>query len=487
MEETKTIIRLDGVRKSYDGKVNVIEDLSLDINEGEFVTLLGPSGCGKTTILRMIGGFDKPTEGRIMLDDNDISLLPPNERPVNTVFQKYALFPHLNVYDNIAFGLKLLKKPKDEIDSKVKKVLELVDLEGFEKRSVSTLSGGQQQRIAIARAVVNEPRVLLLDECLSALDYKMRKEMQLELKSMHKRLGITFIFVTHDQEEALTMSDKIVVLADGKVQQVGTPEEIYNEPANVFVADFIGESNIFNGVMSGRKKAAFAGTEFECVDDYEPGKKIEAVIRPEDVTVVGAGQGQLTGEVTSADFKGTFYITFVQCGQYEMEVHCLEHYRPGTTVGLNVLPDNIHIIPYDMTINNFYGIIDGFVDGKGLYLVFKDFSMFVDQHRLYPQSRVSKGRLLDENGEHIDYQGREVIAFYQPEDGDMSDDAKEGDVVGKIVSFYYIGDHYSYTIRTDSELDYVVDDEDLWNQDDKVSVILPKDKMKFRLRQEEAD
>ncbi len=481
MNEANTIIRLNNVKKSYDGKSNVIEDLSLDINEGEFVTLLGPSGCGKTTILRMIGGFDKPTTGEVLLDGSDISALPPNERPVNTVFQKYALFPHLNVYDNIAFGLKLKKMPREEIDRKVREVLELVDLEGFEKRSVGTLSGGQQQRIAIARAVVNEPRVLLLDEPLSALDYKMRKEMQLELKNMHKRLGITFIFVTHDQEEALTMSDKVVVMADGKIQQVGTPEEIYNEPANVFVADFIGESNIFNGVMTGKMKAAFAGSEFECVDDYEQGKKIEAVIRPEDVLVVDPGEGQLTGEVTSADFKGTFYVTFVQCGKYEMEVHCLSHYKPGTKVGLSVLPDNIHIIPYDMTINNFHGVIDGFVDGKGLFLVFDDFSRFVDPYRLYPFARVHRGRLIDEDGEAVDYHGKEVVAFFQPEDAEMSDDEKEGDIVGRIVSFHYIGDHYSYTIRSDHEIDYVVDDEDLWNQDDKVSVLFPKNKMHYRL------
>ncbi|HCM91708.1 MAG TPA: spermidine/putrescine ABC transporter ATP-binding protein [Lachnospiraceae bacterium] len=481
MSVANTIIKLNDVKKSYDGKLNVIEDLSLDINEGEFVTLLGPSGCGKTTILRMIGGFDKPTSGKILIDGSDISDLPPNERPVNTVFQKYALFPHLNVYDNIAFGLKLKKLSRAEITKKVKEVLELVDLEGFEKRSIGTLSGGQQQRIAIARAVVNEPRVLLLDEPLSALDYKMRKEMQLELKNMHKRLGITFIFVTHDQEEALTMSDKVVVMADGKIQQVGTPEEIYNEPANVFVADFIGESNIFNGVMTGKMKAAFAGSTFECVDDYEQGKKIEAVIRPEDVQVVDPGKGQLTGEVTSADFKGTFYVTFVQCGKYEMEVHCLDHYSPGTTVGLSVLPDNIHIIPYDMTINNFHGIIDGFVDGKGLFLVFDDFSRFVDPYILYPHSRVNRGRLIDEDGNPIDYHGRDVIAFFRPEDAEMSDDDKEGDIVGRIVSFHYIGDHYSYIIRSDHETDYVVDDEDLWNQDDKVSVLLPENKIHFRL------
>ena len=286
MSESSTIIELRDVCKSFDDTI-AVENFNLSIQKGEFVTFLGPSGCGKTTTLRMIAGFDLPTSGQILLNGEDISNLPPNKRPVNTVFQRYALFPHLNVYENIAFGLRLKKTEikvtnrkgetvskqvhlsRREIDEKVKRVLDIVDLEGFEKRSVSTLSGGQQQRVAIARAIVNEPEILLLDEPLGALDLKMRKEMQIELKEMHRRLGITFIYVTHDQEEALTMSDKIVVINDGEIQQVGTPTDIYNEPVNTFVADFIGESNIFNGMMTGRLKVKLCGAAFECLDDYE--------------------------------------------------------------------------------------------------------------------------------------------------------------------------------------------------------------------------
>lgn len=450
-----TIIELRNVKKSYDGKTYVIGDFSLDIKEGEFVTFLGPSGCGKTTILRMIGGFDKPTEGEIFLDGKDIAPLPANERPINTVFQKYALFPHLNVYDNIAFGLKLKGMSKSDMDAKVKDALEIVDLEGFEKRSISTLSGGQQQRIAIARAIVNEPRVLLLDEPLSALDYKMRKEMQLELKNMHKRLGITFIFVTHDQEEALTMSDKIVVMADGEVQQVGTPEEIYNEPANVFVADFIGESNIFNGVMEDNKCATFAGALFQTVDDFPKGVKIDAVIRPEDVEIVKASEGQLKGVVSSCDFKGTFYITFVQCGQYEMEVHSLKQYFEGDEVGLSVAPDMIHIIKYDDSINHFDGKVTS-IDGDMVSITFADMLINEKVATVFGQDSAVPDASLD--------------VYFEPTDATLSDDINNGGVIGTIVSFYYIGDHYSYTVRTDSENDYVVDDEYLWNQGDKVSI-----------------
>ncbi len=481
MENRKTLIELKNVRKSYDGKTNVIEDISLEILEGEFVTLLGPSGCGKTTILRMIGGFDTPSDGQILLDNSDISLLPPNKRPINTVFQKYALFPHLNVYDNIAFGLKMRNVSKEETDKLVKEALELVDLEGFEKRSINTLSGGQQQRIAIARAVVNRPRVLLLDESLSALDAKMRKEMQLELKQMHKTLGITFVFVTHDQEEALTMSDKVVVIADGNIQQVGTPEDIYNEPANVFVADFIGESNIFNGVMSDKLTATFAGASFECVDDLEKGIKIDAVVRPEDVDVVKPGEGQLTGEVTSCDFKGTFYVMFVQCGQYEMEVHCFDYFEPGTEVGLNVDPDMIHIIPYDMSINHYDGELEG-IDDEGIITVkFADIVRKVDYKTVYADATFEGGVLKAAGGEDITVAGTKVTVSFEPSEADISDDAKVGDVNGTIISFYYIGDHYSYTVRSESEEDYVVDETDLWNQGDYVSVVIPEDALKIVL------
>lgn len=480
-KESRTLIELTHVRKSYDGKTNVIEDFNLEIKEGEFVTFLGPSGCGKTTILRMIGGFDTQSDGIITLDGQDISELPPNKRPINTVFQKYALFPHLNVYDNIAFGLKLKKLPQDKMEEKVKKALEIVDLEGFEKRSIHTLSGGQQQRIAIARAIVNEPKVLLLDEPLSALDYKMRKEMQLELKNMHKKLGITFIFVTHDQEEALTMSDKVVVMADGEIQQVGTPEAIYNEPANVFVADFIGESNIFNGVMDEGMKASFAGAVFQTVDDFEAGTKIDAVIRPEDVEIVEPGSGQIDGEVTSADFKGTFYVTFIQCGHYEIEAHTLKMYEAGTKVGLRVIPDNIHIIKYDSSINRYDVTILGFSEADGLHVKFGDIDWYTDYRQVFPDAQISDGALTDASGNAFDFENITIEATYSPDDADMSDDPQAGVVSGKIISFYYIGDHYSYTIRTEAEEDYVVNDEYFWNSGDTVSVEIPKDKVVYHV------
>jgi len=481
LEEKKTIIKLSNIRKSYDGKINVLENISLDIKEGEFVTLLGPSGCGKTTLLRMIGGFDMPTEGEILLDGSNISVLPPYQRPINTVFQKYALFPHLNVYDNVAFGLKMKKVGKAETEKKVKEALEIVDLEGFENRSIQTLSGGQQQRIAIARAIVNRPRVLLLDEPLSALDYKMRKEMQIELKQMHKTLGITFIFVTHDQEEALTMSDKVVVMADGAIQQVGTPEDIYNEPANVFVADFIGESNIFNGRMVDKLKVSFAGSMFECVDDLEKGIKIDAVVRPEDVDIVKEGEGQLSGEVTSCDFKGTFYVMFVQCGQYEMEVHCFDYYEPGSIISLSIDPDMIHIIPYDTSINHYEGFIESIDSNKNVNIKFADTVKQVALDSIFEGASYHSGSIKKSNGETVDITNVKLDVSYEPSDARMTDDAKSGDVEGTIFSFHYIGDHYEYIVRSSTEEDYYVDDDYLWNQGDRVGVIIPSENLVIKV------
>ena len=282
-KKSETIIKIENLSKSFGEKV-VLDNINLDIKRGEFVTLLGPSGCGKTTLLRMLAGFTQPDEGAITMEDKDILSMPPHQRPLNTVFQRYALFPHLNVYENIAFGLKLKKVESKEIDKRVRKALKMVSMTDYEDRDVNSLSGGQQQRVAIARAIVNQPQVLLLDEPLAALDLKMRKDMQMELKDMHKTLGITFVYVTHDQEEALTLSDTIVVMSEGKVQQIGTPTDIYNEPVNSFVADFIGESNILNGKMIRDKVVEFMGKEFECVDEgFGENVPVDVVIRPEDV------------------------------------------------------------------------------------------------------------------------------------------------------------------------------------------------------------
>ena len=343
-EQAENIIELRHITKEFEDGFTAVSDFNLKVRRGEFVTFLGPSGCGKTTTLRMIAGFDTPTSGEILLNGKNITDLPPNKRPVNTVFQRYALFPHMNIFENIAFGLKLKKLPQDVIVRKVKKVLELVDLEGFEKRSVSTLSGGQQQRVAIARALVNEPEILLLDEPLGALDLKMRKEMQIELKAMHDELGITFIYVTHDQEEALTMSDQIVVMNEGKMQQIGTPEDIYNEPKNAFVADFIGESNIFNGIMTGRLRARFCGGEFVCVDDIEEGTHINAVVRPEDVELTAPEKGIIRGTVSSVVFKGMHYEITVESGKNEIVAQSVHSAMVGNRVGICVEPDNIHIM-----------------------------------------------------------------------------------------------------------------------------------------------
>ncbi len=338
------IIQLKNISKTYEDN-KVLDNLSLNIKKNEFLTLLGPSGCGKTTTLKIIAGFENADEGSVLFEGSDINEVPPYKRQINTVFQKYALFPHMNIYENIAFGLKIKKLPKDEIDKKVKEMLKLVSLEGYEKRSVDSLSGGQQQRIAIARALVNEPKVLLLDEPLGALDLKLRQEMQTELKRIQKKLGITFIFVTHDQEEALSMSDTIVVMNKGKIQQMGTPEDIYNEPENSFVARFIGESNIFDGIMIEDFKVEFCGKVFECVDKgFSENEKIEVVIRPEDIKMVEKEKGMIQGIVTSSTFKGVHYELILEENDRKWMIHNTKNAPVGSEIGIDIYPMDIHIM-----------------------------------------------------------------------------------------------------------------------------------------------
>jgi spermidine/putrescine transport system ATP-binding protein len=490
VSNSMNIIELKNVGKSFDDVV-VVEDFNLEVKKGEFVTFLGPSGCGKTTTLRMIAGFEIPTEGQITLKGEDISKLPPYERPINTVFQRYALFPHLNIYDNIAFGLKLKtnevtykkdngkiitrkeKLSKKEIDKKVKRALEIVDLEGFEKRSVDTLSGGQQQRIAIARAIVNEPQILLL-----ALDLKMRKEMQIELKAMHERLGITFIYVTHDQEEALTMSDKIVVMSDGVIQQIGTPEEIYNEPKNAFVADFIGESNIFNGKVTDKLQVQFCDHTFTCVDDFHIGTKVDVVVRPEDIVMKPKGEGMMDVVVDSVVFKGVHYEITVLSGDNEIVINSIYNAVVGDTISIDIDPDSIHLIENNLTTNDFEGIIT-----KHNTVEFADGEFECDLTQLYPNSKYVDNVLVDEKGNEIDVVGKEVSVSI-PVFGsiEMSDDADKGGTTGNIISLIYKGDHYQYIVRTENEYDFIFDDEDLWNENDFVSLIIPKENILLKLK-----
>ncbi|MBQ9728753.1 MAG: ABC transporter ATP-binding protein [Clostridia bacterium] len=496
MKKSSNIIELVDVCKQFDG-VSVIENINLYVRKGEFVTLLGPSGCGKTTTLRMIAGFEMPTSGQILLNGEDISKLPPNRRPVNTVFQKYALFPHLNVFENVAFGLKLKrvettvvdkkgnqkikheKLPKEVVREKVKKALEIVDLVGFENRSISTLSGGQQQRIAIARAIVNEPEILLLDEPLGALDLKMRKEMQLELKAMHKRLGITFIYVTHDQEEALTMSDTIVVMADGLIQQIGTPEMIYNEPKNTFVADFIGESNIFSGVMPKDGQVRFCGKAFECLDGgFEKDEPVDVVVRPEDVKITSVDEGMLKGKVTSVVFKGIHYQILVQCGRNEIEIQSTSAPEVGEKIGLVFTPDGIHVMKKVFRVNKFAGVIT-----KRNTVEFGDGEFECDVTQLYPGSHLDEeGYLITAKGEQLDLTDTEVNVEVDLHAITMSDNLDEGGARGNIISLIYKSEYYRYIVRTENEEDYVLACEDLWNENDLVSLIIPKEKIRLTLK-----
>lgn len=540
--QAEYIIELNGLTKIYDGKT-VVDHIDLKIKRGEFVTLLGPSGCGKTTTLRMIAGFEKPEEGSITLEGKDIADLPPYKRPVNTVFQKYALFPHLNVYKNIAFGLKLkkvevtkknifgktvtrlvnmkympveqkvVKKDGTEvvktvpfcrsyqmmtvstrkgvkkikkvnlykkfIDDKVKHALKIVGLSGYEDRDVNSLSGGQQQRVAIARAIVNEPQILLLDEPLGALDLKMRQEMQLELKAMHKRLGITFIYVTHDQEEALTMSDTIVVMKDGVICQEGTPIEIYNEPLSAYVADFIGESNILDGVMPEDKKVVFAGAEFECVDTgFEPGEEVDVVVRPEDWVIKREGNGILSGEITGCMFRGVHYEMTCMAGGYELILHNTVEYKPGRKIGLYVDPENIQIMKKRFVTNAFDCEL---LSNTTLSLLGATYEY--DPATLFENCEYdAENDVVKIDGAETELKGKTVRVAVDFDKIDLTDSEEEAPLAGNVESMIYKGKNYIVDVKTDDNNHIYADTEYLWDKYDRVGIAI--EKKDFRLVKE---
>ena len=460
MQKSNVVISLVGVSKSYDSKV-VLDNINLDIRKGEFVTLLGPSGCGKTTTLRLIAGFLGPDEGTILLDGKDISSLPPYQRPFNTVFQRYALFPHLDVYDNIAFGLKLQKTPEDEIDKRVRKVLKMVSMTDYEDRDVDSLSGGQQQRVAIARALVNQPKVLLLDEPLAALDLKMRKDMQIELKEMHKKLGITFIYVTHDQEEALTLSDTIVVMNEGKIQQIGSPTDIYNEPQNSFVADFIGESNILNGKMIEDRKVEFAGYEFECVDEgFGENVPVDVVIRPEDFYIMNKTENaQMTAVVKSCTFKGVHYEMYVDTDTgYELMIQDYNAFEVGQTVGLIIRPADIQVMHKERTCNSFEAevVSETAVKMLGCEFECKDAAKFAVGDKVTAQVAFSKVELTDHQ--------------------------EDGALAGDVHFLLYKGNHYHLTILTEDGDHIWVDTQDVWDKGDLVGINMSAKDIKLQKR-----
>ena len=442
------IIDIQHLSKSFGG-VKVLDDINFYIRRGEFITLLGPSGCGKTTLLRQIAGFIAPDEGKILLDGKDISGIPPYKRPLNTVFQRYALFPHLDVYDNIAFGLKLQKVPPKETEVRVKKMLKMVSMTDYEDRSVDSLSGGQQQRVAIARALVNYPKVLLLDEPLAALDLKMRKDMQMELKEIHRKMGITFIYVTHDQEEALTLSDTIVVLNEGRIQQIGTPTDIYNEPQNSFVADFIGDSTILNGRMICDRKVEFMGHEFDCVDEgFGEDVPVDVVIRPEDVYIMNHLEGsQFSGVVKSCIFKGVHYEMFVETDKgFELMVQDYNAFEPGSTVGLLIRPNDIQVMHKERTCNTFTATVtdSGHVEMLGRHW----------------ECKVPEGC---EEGDELTAE----VGFDQVE---LLDHQEEGRLSGEVHFLLYKGDHYHLTILTENGDHIWVDTNDVWDKGDLVGI-----------------
>ena len=454
MTNNDYIIEIKNISKSFGDKV-ILDDVSINVKKGEFVTILGPSGCGKTTMLRLLAGFGQADKGEIRINGEEITNVPPHQRPVNTVFQRYALFPHLDVYENIAFGLKLQKVLAEEIDRRVMKVLRMVSMTDYEDRDVESLSGGQQQRVAIARAIANQPKVLLLDEPLAALDLKMRKDMQIELKEMHRKLGITFVYVTHDQEEALTLSDTIIVMNEGKIQQIGTPTDIYNEPQNSFVADFIGESNILNGRMVKDRLVEFVGHEFECVDEgFGEDVAVDVVVRPEDIYIMNKIDGaQFTGKVKSCTFKGVHYEMFVDTDNgYELMVQDYNAFEPDAEVGLLIRPADIQVMHKERVCNTFEAEVVDATHVKFLDETFEcqPHSGFADGEKVKVEVAFSKVDLID-----------------HPEEGMLS---------GLVHFLLYKGDHYHLTILTDDGYHIWVDTNDIWDKGDLVGInIAPQD------------
>ena len=546
------IIELKNVSKIFDDDTIAVDNFNFYVRKGEFVTFLGPSGCGKSTTLRMIAGFEFPTKGEIYLNGKDISNMSPNKRPINMVFQRYALFPHLDVFENVAFGLRLKKIPiqkfakdgkpilkinkkkakeineeikltkknkhltkeekeakledlnsrlkvalttleptykykklsNEEISKKVARALKIVDLDSLEDRDVTTLSGGQQQRVAIARAIVNEPAILLLDEPLGALDLKMRKDMQLELKDMHEKLGITFIYVTHDQEEALTMSDTIVVMKDGVIQQIGKPKDIYDEPKNAFVADFIGESNIYNGTIISSSKVRFLDHNFNCVDKFPLNEKVDVVVRPEDVIFKEKDEGMINGVIISKIFKGVNYQYTVMVGKNEVIVKSTQDYPLNVEIGMNIYKDSIHIMKKDFTTNIY---TDAWINKENKVMI-DDMPFDVDITQLLKDSFVDEeGYLVSKDKKHrYDLNDADVVAEVSIEKVEIIDDleSKEVQAIGEIVDSVYKGDHYQLIVRTINEEDFVLTTPYTYNLNDKVGIHIKKEDIKLRLKKE---